>query len=85
MAISGAPDLVVGGRPAGQAWLDGYMKCYHQTCDAWDAKWDLRGAAADVDLVYSVARWLADGRTWPTWSAGSEFKDVRDETAAARR
>ena len=85
MAISGAPDLVTGGRPAGQAWLDGYMKCYHQTCDAWDAHWDLRGAAADVDLVYSVARTLADGRDWPTWSAGSEFKGVRDETAAARR
>ena len=85
MAISGAPDLVVGGRRAGQAWLDGYMKCYHQTCDAWDAGWDLRGAAADIDLVYAVARRLADGRTWPAWSAGSEFKGVRDETATARR
>ncbi|WP_174286554.1 M28 family metallopeptidase [Sphingomonas bacterium] len=85
MAISGAPDLVTGGRPAGQAWLDGYMKCYHQTCDAWDADWKLRGAADDVDLVYSVARRLADGRDWPIWSAGSEFKAVRDATAAARR
>ena len=85
MAISGAPDLVTGGRTAGQAWLDGYMKCYHQTCDAWSADWDLRGAADDVDLVYSVARTLAEGRAWPTWRAGSEFKSVRDETAAVRK
>ncbi len=85
MAISGAPDLLTGGRTAGQAWLDGYMKCYHQTCDAWDANWDLRGAADDVDLVYTVARRLADGRDWPTWSAGSEFKGVRDQTAALRK
>ena len=85
MAISGAPDLVAGGRPAGQAWLDGYMRCYHQTCDAWDAKWDLRGAAADVGLFYRIGRELADGRDWPEWRAGSEFKAIRAESAAERK
>ncbi len=85
MAISGAPDLVAGGRPAGQKWLDDYMRCYHQTCDAWDAKWDLRGAAADVGLFYRIGRDLADGRDWPEWREGSEFKAIRGESAAERR
>ena len=85
MAISGAPDLVAGGRPAGQAWLDGYMRCYHQTCDAWDSTWDLRGAAADVGLFYRIGRDLADGRDWPEWRVGSEFKAIRAESAAERK
>jgi Zn-dependent M28 family amino/carboxypeptidase len=85
MAISGAPDLVAGGRTAGQAWLDGYMRCYHQTCDAWSADWDLRGAAADVALVQRIGAGLANGAAWPGWRDGSEFKAVRAETAAQRR
>lgn len=85
MAISGAPDLVKGGRTAGQAWLDGYMKCYHQTCDAWGADWDLRGAAQDVDLFKTIGTKLANSRSWPEWRDGSEFKSVRAETAAERK
>jgi Zn-dependent M28 family amino/carboxypeptidase len=85
MAISGAPDLVAGGRTAGQAWLDGYMRCYHQTCDAWSADWDLRGAAADVDLIRRIGFDLANGGDWPEWREGSEFRAIRAESAAARR
>jgi len=85
MAISGAPDLVVGGRAGGQAWLDGYMKCYHQTCDAWSADWNLQGAAADVGLIYTVGRELATTRLWPDWNEGSEFRATRAESAAERR
>jgi Zn-dependent M28 family amino/carboxypeptidase len=85
MAISGAPDLVSGGRAAGQTWLDGYMRCYHQPCDAWSPAWDLRGAAADVGLIASVGNGLANGRLWPAWNAGSEFKAVRDASTAERR
>jgi Zn-dependent M28 family amino/carboxypeptidase len=85
MAISGAPDLVKGGRTAGQAWLDGYMKCYHQTCDAWGVDWDLRGAAQDVDLFKTIGTKLANSRLWPEWRDGSEFKSVRVETAGERK
>jgi Zn-dependent M28 family amino/carboxypeptidase len=85
MAISGAPDLVAGGRPAGQAWLDGYMRCYHQTCDAWDATWDLRGAAQDVDLFHAIGTKLATSRAWPEWRNGSEFRGIRAETASERK
>ena len=84
MAISGAPDLVAGGRVAGQAWLDGYMKCYHQTCDEWRPDWDLSGAAQDVALAYRVGRRLADSGEWPTWSEGSEFRAVRETSRAPR-
>jgi len=85
MAISGAPDLVAGGRTAGQAWLDSYMRCYHQPCDAWSPQWDLTGAAADVGLVATVGERLANGRLWPEWNAGSEFKAIRDVSAGTRR
>ncbi len=85
MAISGASDLVTGGRPAGQAWLDGYMKCYHQTCDAWSKDWDLRGAAQDVALFQTIGTTLANGRAWPEWRDGSEFKAVRAESAGERK
>ena len=81
MAISGAPDLVDGGRPAGETWLKQYMACYHQACDSYDRLGDLRGAAADVDLAYAVGRELATTRQWPAWSVGSEFAAA----AAGRR
>lgn len=80
MAISGVPDLVVGGRTAGQAWLDGYMRCYHQTCDAWGPGMDFGSAAQDVDLALAVGRDLAGSDRWPEWSAGSEFRRVRQES-----
>ncbi|KQM74152.1 M28 family metallopeptidase [Sphingomonas sp. Leaf20] len=85
MAISGASDLVTGGRQAGQAWLDGYMKCYHQTCDAWSKDWDLRGAAQDVALFQTIGTTLANGRAWPEWREGSEFKAIRAESAGERK
>jgi len=77
MAISGVPDLVDGGRKAGQEWLDGYMRCYHQTCDAWDSSWNFATAAADVDLALTIGRDLANGTRWPQWRKGSEFRAVR--------
>ncbi|MDB5695710.1 MAG: family metallo-hydrolase, partial [Sphingomonas bacterium] len=81
MAISGAPDLVTGGRAAGQAWLDGYMRCYHQTCDAWDPNWDWRGVVADVSAMREVGRGLAESREWPSWREGAEFRGVREASA----
>lgn len=85
MALGGASDLTNGGRAGGQKWLDDYMACYHKTCDAWDAGWDLRGAAADVNLFHAIGKRLEKAGVWPTWSARSEFRSIRQETAAARR
>ena len=86
MAIGGGPDLVQGGRAAGDAWVDAYTaEQYHKPGDAWSADWDLRGAAQDVGLLYEVGTSLASSDTWPTWNAHSEFKTIRDASAASRR
>ena len=85
MGIGGGPDLVAGGREAGDRWVSDYTtRCYHQVCDAWSAAWDLRGAAQDVALLYAVGRDLANASRWPDWNPGSEFKAIREATAAAR-
>lgn len=84
MGMSGGADLVQGGRTAGDAWLTDYMKCYHQTCDAWSSRWDLRGAAQDVNLLYAMGAKLANSRSWPQWNADSEFRAVRAQSAPDR-
>ncbi len=85
MQIAGAADLVDGGRQAGKQWIDDYIgNCYHQTCDAWDPDWDLRGAAQDIELFRMIIEDLGNSRRWPDWRAGSEFKAVRDRSADQR-
>ena len=85
MAIGGGPDLVEGGRAAGDRWVSTYTaERYHKPGDAWSADWDLRGAVQDVDLLYTVGRDLAFSSRWPSWNPGSEFKATRDVTQAQR-
>ncbi len=83
MAMSGGADLVDGGRAAGDRWLEGYMRCYHQPCDRWSHNWDLRGAAQDIELFHAIGADLADSNRWPEWRAGSEFKAARAASRAA--
>jgi len=86
MGIAGASDLVEGGKAAGQRWVDDYTgRCYHQACDAWDAGWNLDGAVQDIALFYGIGDELARSGTWPGWKAGSEFKDIRERSAEARK
>ncbi|MGV8943298.1 M28 family metallopeptidase [Thermomonas sp.] len=86
MGIAGASDLVEGGTKAGQAWVDAYTgKCYHQACDAVSAEWNLAGAVQDISVMYDIGSNLAHSARWPTWKDGSEFKKIRDKSAAARR
>jgi Zn-dependent M28 family amino/carboxypeptidase len=86
MALGGGHDLVNGGREAGDRWVADYTsRCYHQPCDAWSESWDLRGAAQDVQLLYEIGRELASSDRWPAWKAGSEFKEIRDRSAAVRK
>jgi len=86
MGIGGGPDLVAGGREAGDAWVSEYTtKCYHQVCDNWTPAWDLRGAAADVALLLDAGGKLANSTAWPDWNDGSEFKAVRAETKSLRK
>ncbi|KQZ65051.1 peptidase M20 [Sphingopyxis sp. Root1497] len=86
MGIAGASDLVVGGRAAGQKWVDDYTgNCYHQACDAWDDSWNLDGAVQDIELFRTIGDELARSAKWPSWKDGSEFKAIRDASAAARQ
>jgi Zn-dependent M28 family amino/carboxypeptidase len=84
MGISGPADLREGGREAGNRWLEGYMRCYHQPCDDWNANLDFRGAAQDVELFYSIGMGLANSTRWPQWRADSEFHAVRAKSDAKR-
>jgi Zn-dependent M28 family amino/carboxypeptidase len=85
MALGGGVDLVNGGRAAGDRWVSEFTaNCYHQPCDEWRADWNLAGAAQDVSLAYRIARELAGSRQWPTWNESSEFRAVREQSAAAR-
>ena len=85
MGIAGGSDLVEGGRAAGEQWITDYTdSCYHQTCDAWDPDWDLRGAAQDIELFHTIVRGLGNSSRWPQWKVGSEFKAIRDNSADKR-
>ena len=85
MGISGATDLREGGREAGNRWLESYMRCYHQTCDAWSASLDFRGAAQDVELFHTMGKSLANSTRWPQWRTGSEFFATRAKSNSQRR
>jgi Zn-dependent M28 family amino/carboxypeptidase len=85
MALAGAYDMADGGREAGDRWLNAFTSnCYHQPCDAWAASWNLAGAAQEAELFYAIGARLANNREWPQWNANSEFRQVRDKSAASR-
>ncbi|WP_250461197.1 M28 family peptidase [Microbulbifer litoralis] len=86
MGIAGGADLVDGGREAGEQWVADYVgNCYHKTCDAWDPDWDLTGAVQDISAIRMIMSDLGNSSRWPEWKPGSEFKAIRDRTAAARK
>lgn len=87
-AVSFEPgiDLLNGGVARGNALAEAYVKDrYHQPADEWSDDWDLSNVAPDLTLLYATGRTLADSRTWPEWSADSEFRAKRDESATLRK
>jgi Zn-dependent M28 family amino/carboxypeptidase len=78
-------DLVNGGIARGEALGKEYTdKHYHQPSDEWQPTWDFTGMAQDVQLMHNLGRDLANSRAWPNWSPDSEFRAVRDRSAAER-
>ncbi len=78
-------DKLDGGVAAGKALREAYFAdCYHQPCDAWQPGWDASGHAADTQLVHDLGAELANGRQWPHWQDGSEFKSLRETSHSAR-
>ena len=58
---------------------------YHKPSDDVKADWDLAGIVDDTRLTFRVACEVANGSTWPTWNAGSEFRARRLEALAKPR
>jgi len=84
LSFSAGDDLVNGGVSAGRAHREDYFAHrYHQPGDEWTPAMDFTGEALDVGVLYSLGRKLATSG-WPQWSAGSEFKEIRDQSAAQR-
>jgi Zn-dependent M28 family amino/carboxypeptidase len=87
-AVSFTPgqDLVNGGKEKGKALREEFTaKRYHQPKDEWSESLDFTGEAQDVTLLYTVGRELANSDRWPQWKAGSEFKALREQSAAKRK
>jgi Zn-dependent M28 family amino/carboxypeptidase len=79
-------DWVDGGLAAGKAAEDDYTaKRYHQPADEWQASWTFTGMARDLKVLYSVGNDLANSGQWPNWSKDSEFRGIRDASAAERK
>ena len=78
-------DLLNGGKAAGQAAKDDYVNNrYHQPSDEYSPRWDWSGITQDVKLFYALGRSLADGKAWPNWNTGDEFRAVRDKSRAGK-
>jgi Zn-dependent M28 family amino/carboxypeptidase len=79
-------DWVEGGVAAGKAAKDTYTAdAYHQPADEWSDKWTFAGMARDLEMLYALGADLANSKEWPNWSQDSEFRAVRDESAAKRK
>jgi Zn-dependent M28 family amino/carboxypeptidase len=84
--IGSGQDLLEGGTAAGEAMADEYRRLrYHQQADRFDPSWNLEGMAHDVTILHRLGFQLANSRDWPNYRPTSEFRPVRDRSAAARR
>lgn len=85
LTADGGVDDVNRGTAYGKQKHDEYTaERYHQPADQYDSTWDLNGGIQDVELVYTIGKGLAFGHDWPDWKPGSEFKALRDKSAADR-
>ncbi len=81
LAPMGGYDLVHGGRAAGKAVrADYFAHHYHQVSDEYNANWDMSGPVEDLKAFYRFGNILANGKDWPNWYKGNEFRPVRDAT-----
>ena len=80
-------DLLEGGAAAGKAADEKYRRdAYHQPADNFDAAtWNFAGIAEDVADLIRVGLPLAHSREWPNYRSTSEFRPIRDQSAASRR
>jgi Zn-dependent M28 family amino/carboxypeptidase len=78
-------DLRSGGTQRGAALAADYTaRRYHQPDDEYDPSWDFSGMVEDARLLFAVGYRLAESNDWPNWSADSEFRALRDQSAGQR-
>jgi Zn-dependent M28 family amino/carboxypeptidase len=79
-------DLLDGGIAAGKAFDAAYRRDrYHQPADEYDpATWNFEGVAGDVAVLHRLGLALANSREWPNYRTTSEFRPIRDQSAARR-
>jgi Zn-dependent M28 family amino/carboxypeptidase len=76
-------DLVNGGTAAGAAQAADYRaNRYHGPNDEYDPGWDWSGALRELQIYYGIGRALAEGKDWPNWNKGDEFRAIRDRSRA---
>ncbi len=79
-------DLVKGGVAAGERERARYnAQCYHQTCDEFNAQWDMTGAAQEGSVAYTLGQEIANSQGWPGWNASEPFAAERAKTIDQRR
>jgi len=85
LSLDSGEDWIEGGLAAGKAAQESYTEHnYHQPSDEWHAEWPFTGMARDLGVLYSLGRDLAESKDWPNWSSDSEFRAIRDKSAAQR-
>jgi len=70
---------------AGLALFDEYYaKRYHKPDDEYEESWNVSGSIEDFRLLFEVGARIANGKTWPGWYEGNEFRAAREKSAASR-
>jgi Zn-dependent M28 family amino/carboxypeptidase len=85
--IDSGQDLLTGGTAAAEAFDASYRRDrYHQPADEYDAAtWRVDGIVQDMTALHRIGIELANSRGWPNYHATSEFRSIRDRSAARRR
>jgi Zn-dependent M28 family amino/carboxypeptidase len=93
-AQKGVPSIHAGGgvefvgKPAGygMAIRDAYIaQDYHKPSDRVRPDWDMSGAVEDLALYLRAGYEIAQGKAWPAWKPGAEWKRQRDRMLQAGR
>jgi len=70
---------------AGKTLLDEYDATrYHKPADEYSEDWDVSGSVEDLRLLFEVGARVANGKSWPQWREGNEFRPVREKSAKSR-
>jgi Zn-dependent M28 family amino/carboxypeptidase len=62
-----------------------YARRYHKPDDQYEASWDVAGTIEDLKLLFEVGARVSNGKTWPEWYEGNEFRATRDASATRRQ